>query len=344
MKKTLALLFSLIFTLSVFTGCGSSSGLTNGFAVDNNKSYDSSAPEYGWTDDWIPEEAPVEDVAYDMPMTEPMEPSAVPKAPSASGGNADADSIEQSQRKIIKNKTMNVETLEFDTLISELSTRITAYGGYIQNSTQNGNSYGRKGLRSASYTIRIPAQRFDEFTTELGTLATVTYTYEYIDDITAAYVDTEARLSALRAEQESFLKLMEKAETVEEILSIQNYLTNVNYQIESYTAQLNSYKSLVSYSTLKLEISEVERISTVPVAKPGVFERIKQGLSDNLYDIGEGFKDLFVGIVSALPYLLMLVVVILVAVLIVKRILRSNSKKQPADVPAAKPAEKKDDE
>lgn len=339
MKKTLALLLSVVFTLAALTGCGKSAGLNDiGFAADN-KSYDSSAPEYGWAEDWDMAETPVEDIAYDAPMAKPMEPSAVPNAPSASGGNVDADTLEQSQRKIIKNKTMNVETLEFDTLINDLSTRVTAYGGYIQNSTQHGNSYGRKGLRSASYTIRIPAQRFEEFTTELGNLATITYTYEYIDDITASYVDTEARLSALRAEQESFLKLMERAETVEEILNIQNYLTNVNYQIESYTAQLNSYKSLVSYSTLNLEIAEVERISTVPVAKPGVFERIRQGLSDNMYDIGEGFKDMFVGVVSALPYLVILAVIVLAVILIIKLIGRSMKKK--AQAQEAKPETEK---
>ena len=168
-------------------------------------------------------------------------------------------------------------------------------------------------------------------------MGTVTYTHEYIDDVTAKYVDTEARIASLRAEQESFLKLMERAETVEEILQIQSYLTDVNYQIESYTAQLNTYKSLVSYSTLRLDITEVERL-TPPAAKPGVFDRISQNISDNLYNIGEGFKDMFVGIVSSAPYLAMYAVVIVIIVIIVRLIIRKVKKSSMFASEPAKPA------
>ena len=119
---------------------------------------------------------------------------------------------------------------------------------------------------------------------------------------------------------------MDKAETIEDILNIQSYLTDVNYKIESYTAQLNSYKSLVSYSTLRLDVCEVERITPVSTARPGVFERIKTNLSENLYNIGEGAKNLFVGIVSSSPYLGILAVISAVVLFIVLKV-RKKAKK-----------------
>lgn len=333
MKKLTSIILIALAAVVLFAGC-SSSGKYADFAPTEGFEMNSAEAEMGWmADDDVAWEEPVESamdtMEMEMPVTEPMEPNPT--------GNADADALKASQRKIIKNRTISVETLEYDKFIKDLEVKVTAYGGYIENSTQNGNSYYGNAMRSANYTIRIPSERFDEFTSLIGDMGTVTYSYEYIDDITAKYVDTEARIASLKAEQESFLKLMERAETVEEILQIQSYLTDVNYKIESFTAQLNSYKSLVSYSTLHLDITEVERL-TPPPAKPGVFDRISQNISDNLYDIGEGFKDMFVGVVSSAPYLGIYAVVILIIVLIVKIIIRKVKKSSMFASEPAKPA------
>ncbi len=329
MKKLTSIILIAVATVVLFAGCSSpskydGSAPTQGFEMNNSASAD-----MGWYDDDIAWDEPMESSEeMEMAASEPMETPVE---------NIDADTLKASQRKIIKNRNLSVETLEYDKFIKELETKVSEFGGYIENSTQNGNSYYGKAMRSSNYTIRIPAERFDEFTTLIGDMGTVTYSYEYIDDITAKYVDTEARIASLRAEQESFLKLMERAETVEDILKIQSYLTDVNYQIESYTAQLNTYKSLVSYSTLRLDITEVERL-TPPAAKPGVFDRISQNISDNLYNIGEGFKDMFVGIVSSAPYLAMYAVVIVVIVIIVRLIIRKVKKSSVFASEPAKPA------
>lgn len=308
-----------------FCSCGRS---TLNEASDNyfvTTGYDSNS-SMGWAGDMQ------ENVDYDIDEAPADEPSYAPVADVT--GNPTADSLKGAERKIIKNKTIDVETLEYEEFVAELPGKVSAFGGYIESSTQNGNTYYSKSMRSAFYKIRIPAENFDEFTTLIGDMASVTYTYEYINDVTTEYVDIEARLAALKAEQESFLKLMDKAETIEEILNIQSYLTNVNYEIESFTAQLNSYKSLVSYSTLSLTVTEVERITPPVIIKPTVWERITQNLSDNLYDIGEDFKDAFVGIVSALPYIGIFAVIVIIAVIIVKLIIRSSRKKAKSTVKA----------
>lgn len=334
MKKSLSLLALFVTCAVLLCSCGSS--YAGDTAPAMNQSFEESA-EWDFADDAMDYEEP----AYEEPVaewntadgamveTEPMPlPAEEPEAPS---GSVEADALKQSQRKIIKNKELSVETIEYDTFISELQKRVSEFGGYIENSTQNGNTYYHKGLRSSNYTIRIPSERFDEFTSIIGDMAVITYTYDYIDDITAKYVDVEARLAALKAERDSFLKLMDKAETIEDILNIQSYLTDVNYKIESYTAQLNSYKSLVSYSTLRLDVCEVERIIPASTASPGVFERIKTNLSENLYNIGEGAKDLFVGIVSSSPYLgilaVFVVIIILIVLVIRKKVRKAEAKR-----------------
>lgn len=330
MKRTLSIIIALMTVLVMFTGCGSS-------ALKNGAMFDAAAPEtsmgadfdYGWVvEDVVEEEVSMESPSYGTS--------------NSADKNPDTDSYAESERKIIKYRTVELETTEFDEFISEFERSVSSFGGYVQNSSQYGSAYATYSTRTANYVVRIPAERFDAFVTEVGNMGNVTYSTEYIDDVTAAYVDTEARIAALKAQQEAYLKLMEKAETIEDILKIQNYLTEVTYELESYTAKLNSYKSKISYSTLTLNVSEVVRI-TKTTEKKTVWQRISSNLSDNLYDIGEDFKDFFVDAVSALPYigvaLVFILVIGLILLLIVKKIKKSSKKAE--NVPAVKDEEQK---
>ncbi len=332
MKRTLSIIIALMTVLVMFTGCGSVTKSYNGaydMAVTMVESESAGDYNYGWVvEDSIEEEVSMESPSYGTS--------------NSADKNPDTDSYAESERKIIKYRTVELETTEFDEFISEFERSVSSFGGYVQNSSQYGSAYATYSTRTANYVVRIPAERFDAFVTEVGNMGNVTYSTEYIDDVTAAYVDTEARIAALKAQQEAYLKLMEKAETIEDILKIQNYLTDVTYELESYTAKLNSYKSKISYSTLTLNVSEVVRI-TKTTEKKTVWQRISSNLSDNLYDIGEDFKDFFVDAVSALPYigvaLVFILVIGLILLLIVKKIKKSSKKAE--NVPAVKDEEQK---
>lgn len=332
MKRTLSIIIALMTVLVMFTGCGSVTKSYNGaydMAVTMVESESAGDYNYGWVvEDSIEEEVSMESPSYGMS--------------NSADKNPDTDSYAESERKIIKYRTVELETTEFDEFISEFERSVSSFGGYVQNSSQYGSAYATYSTRTANYVVRIPAERFDAFVTEVGNMGNVTYSTEYIDDVTAAYVDTEARIAALKAQQEAYLKLMEKAETIEDILKIQNYLTDVTYELESYTAKLNSYKSKISYSTLTLNVSEVVRI-TKTTEKKTVWQRISSNLSDNLYDIGEDFKDFFVDAVSALPYigvaLVFIAVIGLILLIIVKKIKKASKKAE--NVPAVKDEEQK---
>ncbi len=315
MKRLITIIMALAMVSCVFTGCGASRKEFNSAAdMAVTEGYDG-----GWFDAEAEWDVVEDDWAYEEIVTEeaPMES---PVAPSYDkNSSTEADSVPQSERKIIKNKSIDVQTTDIKAFISELKKQVSAVGGYVESSSNY------KG--SADFTLRIPAENYDAFSEFVGNLGTITFENEYIDDVTGQYIDVEARLTALRAEQESYLRLMEKAETVDEILQIQSYLSNVNYNIESYTAQLNSLKSKISYSTIRVNVVEVERVVNI-VEKPTVFERISTRLSDNLYDIGEDAKDLFVNFVSSLPYIAIWAVIILACVLVLKFLFGSRKKKK----------------
>lgn len=320
MKKLLSILAALMLITCVFTGCGASSkgAMDNAMTESSDIKYDG-----GWYDDveWVVEEdIAMEEAEIDMSFEAPM------KNPDTSG-NVDADSMPESERKIIKNKSMDVQTTDLAAFITEMKKQVSALGGYVENSSNYKSS--------ADFTLRIPAENYDAFSTVVGNLGTITFENEYIDDVTSQYIDIEARLTALESEQESYLRLMGKAQTVDEILQIQRYLSDVNYKIESYTAQLNSYKSKIAYSTIRVNVVEVERVVNI-VEKPTVFERITNNLSDNLYDIGEDAKDFFVDFVSSLPYIAIWAVIILVIVIVLRIVFKSYKKKKANTVVPAK--------
>mgnify|MGYP002226154573 CR=1 FL=1 len=76
--------------------------------------------------------------------------------------------------------------------------------------------------------------------------------------MTLTYVDLQSHRDALQTEQERLLQLLEQAESIEDIITIEQRLSDVRYQLESMESQLRSYDNQVDYSTVYLYIDEVE--------------------------------------------------------------------------------------
>ena len=237
-----------------------------------------------------------------------------------------------SGRKLIRDVDMEVETQNFDELIFELESKVKALGGYIEDSnTYNGSSYNnsKRPLRHSHYTARIPADKLDQFVGVVEGAGNVTSKNESVQDVTLTYVDLESHRNALREEEKQLLVLMERAETIEDLITIRNSLTDIRYQLESMESQLRTFDNRVSYSTVNISISEVETLT--PTEPKSVGDRITEGfmenLSDTLYDIQEFFIDLITHLPAILWFLIRLAVFILIVLLII-RLIRGNPEKR----------------
>jgi hypothetical protein len=227
---------------------------------------------------------------------------------------------EQSDRKLIRNVTISAETMEFESLIEKIKTQTSQAGGYIENSSIDGNSYGGSIYyrRSANLTLRIPADQTDAFLETLEGESNITNHSEDLTDVTLQYVDTEGHIKALRTEEEQLLKLMEKAESTDDLIQIQSQLSNVRYQIESWQSQLNTYDNLVSYDTVSLYIQEVKQESLT--GQPTVWERIRSGLAENTASLINGIGNLLIWIITMIPVFAAVFVVILLIVGLAKKL------------------------
>ena len=226
-------------------------------------------------------------------------------------------------RKLIRTVSLSVETEEYDVLLSDISDRIAACGGYVES--MNADTRYSSDSRYATLTVRIPAQRLDEFVTAVSGISNVVQRSENTEDVTLSYVDMESHASALRTEQERLIALLEQAENLTEILEIEDRLTQVRYELEYMESQLRTYDNLVEYATVNLSVSEVKKLT--PTEEKGFWEKIGDGFTDSLNDVWEGLKSFFSFLVVSVPYLLVIAVIAGVILLIIVLCVRKSRKK-----------------
>ena len=301
MKKMTAFLVTLCMLAALLAGCGGASKSTQAF--------DAAAA--------APAEA-ANGAYYDMES-----------AKSEDGGlTGDTDStVLPEGRKWIITVNVSAETEDLDALMEALNGKISGLGGYVEDQdSYNGSMYSSRRYRSASLTVRIPAQRVDEFTEEMSGIANVVSTNLSREDITLSYVATESRVKALQTEEARLLELMEQAETMADLLEIESRLTDVRYELENRASQLRLYDNQVDYATIYLSIDEVQEYT--PVEEPTVWERISGGFIGSVKGLGNGLLDLLVWVLAKSPYLVILGgVTVGVVVLVKKRKARKAEKK-----------------
>lgn len=301
MKKMTAFLVTLCMLAALLAGCGGASKSTQAF--------DAAAA--------APAEA-ANGAYYDMES-----------AKSEDGGlTGDTDStVLPEGRKWIITVNMSAETEDLDALTEALNGKISGLGGYVEDQdSYNGSMYSSRRYRSASLTVRIPAERVDEFTEEMSGIANVVSTNLSREDITLSYVATESRVKALQTEEARLLELMEQAETMADLLEIESRLTDVRYELENRASQLRLYDNQVDYATIYLSIDEVQEYT--PVEEPTVWERISGGFVSSIKGVGNGLLDLLVWVLAKSPYLVILGgVTVGVVVLVRKRKARKAAKK-----------------
>lgn len=329
MKRSLFLQTSVaaLLAAAVLSGCGGSSKYSaasmNSYATaDTTAAYDSGG-DYLISNGVVTlNEMAEEEVVYEDSVEQESGESTALEQQDALAG-----------RKLIKTVNLNVETEEYDVLMPALEQRVASLGGYIEDmsSYNRGNYYssdyiGTKYLRYASLTIRIPKENLDAFLSTVAEQSNVVSRSESVTDVTLQYVDLESHKRALLAEQDRLLELMERAETVEDIIAIEGRLSEVRYQLESMESQLRTYDNKIDYSTVYLSIDEVEQYT--PTDQTSVGQRISSGFMESLRGVGRGISNFAIWFVIHLPYIVVWAVIIVVIVLIIRAICKTIVKRR----------------
>lgn len=231
-------------------------------------------------------------------------------------GQVDTSAIPDS-RKLIRNVDLSFETTDFDTFVQNIQSKTTALGGYIESSDLSGNAYTDR-HRYAYFTLRIPKPQVDTFLSFAEGEANLTRKYENTQDITLQYYDTESRKKALQSEYDRLLELMAKAESVDAVIAIEQRLSEIRYQLDSFESDLRRYDNQVDYSTITVNVSETTVLTASE--KSGFWSRVQANLESNLEDLCDAAIGLLIWFLSSLPVLLALAILFFIIYRIVKAI------------------------
>ena len=322
MKKNtrlLAVLLVLTMLALTFTACASSSKMAAYEQSASEASYDTAS----WETSSV--EAPAATANEDFKMEEPAEEAEYEEGALATTTAVTQDEAPEAAAtdvasKIIYSADLSAQTTDFDTAISTLDAQIAAFGGFIERSDVNGDTrYNNDGTTSiinrwAYYTIRVPASRFEEFLHQTEGIGNVTSVSRYAENVTSQYTDYEARLDSLRTQEERLLAMLEKSEDVESLIALEQRLADVRYELESIERNLRNLDLQISYSTINLNLQEVEVYTpTVPVRRT-FGQKLSDSLSDGWTGFARGVQNVILGLASALPALVLLAVIVIAVI------------------------------
>ena len=297
-KRLAALLLAALLCLNL---CACSSARESTFEAREEYAAGAVAPTY------LPQPA----VAAEYEMDFEDAGFAMTQNTAAKVEGAAADTPAENPEKIIYSGEATVETTDFEQSIAALEELIAANGGFIESSSVNGSNYydssrGRTSRRSASYTLRVPSGRFAALMGNLSAIGNVPYTHTYTENVTAQYYDVQARLNALQAQETRLVEMLKIAETVEDIITIEDKLGDVRYRIDSLQSSLNNWDRRVAYSSLSVTVKEVQVYTPETPVKITYGERLVRAFTDALKNAGHFFEELLIFLVSSIPTLVIL--------------------------------------
>lgn len=336
MRRLTCTLTAGLLVLSLLSGCGRPGSAKNDYEGDRSEdmAYAAAADDYAY-DDYAMEEAAEEPMYAEKAGGLGMSETVLTDDP---GSNEEVEAAAE-KRKLIKTVNLSVETEEFDEFVAHILQRIESLGGYPENSSINGSSYGSSTKRYAYITARIPAENLNAFVGEVTDNSNVLSRDESIDDVTLNYVDMEAKKKSLQTEYDRLNKLIETAEDLETLILLEERLAEVRYELESYESRLRTMDNQVSYSTVNINVEEVVKYTPTPTHEESLGERMMRGFKESCESMVETLQDLLVIFVSMLPFLLLLLVFALIIFLIIRFCVK-KSKAKAAAHPRVKPVRK----
>src|SRR3989441_234485 len=193
-----------------------------------------------------------------MPVPAPAVDAAAGYGGAASAPNAGIPTVVVSgDRNLILTAKIDMRSKDPWATSDRAQAIATGLGGDVLNLSQTGTA----DTRSATLTIRVPSSRFGDALQQLKSLEGEVQTSGVsAQDVTDQFIDLQARLTAKQAEEQRYIAILNRANTIDEILKVDASLGNVRTQIEQLTAQINSIKQRTDFSTISMSISTLSAL------------------------------------------------------------------------------------
>ena len=237
--------------------------------------------------------------------------------------NVDAATVSE---KKIRTVRMTLECKNLENVSKGLKERVKAQGGYIESEDYTANTK-YDSYKTMLFTLRIPKENVDSFLDFLNGEGRILSKSENLEDVRLQYWDTKSHIKALETEQERILALMEKAETIDQLIALESRLTDIRYQLESYNSEILDYDNRINFSTIYLELQESIDGKLNNTKAYTFSDKVRDGFYRNLYGIQLFFSGIAVFTLVYIPQLFAVLLVILALVLLNKK-LNAKAKKR----------------
>jgi hypothetical protein len=150
--------------------------------------------------------------------------------------------------------SLHIVPANYDDASTAIEKLAAARGGYVGSLTATAQSGA---ARDVSVELRIPARQADAFVADLRKLGKVVEETRSSEEVTAEYVDLQARMKAARAAEQRLVELLgTRTGKLSDVLDVERELARVRSEIESMQGQSNVMLHQVNYATVKVELSE----------------------------------------------------------------------------------------
>ena len=216
-------------------------------------------------------------------------------------------------RKIIRDAYLGIKVDDFKASFQKVINVAEDVGGFVTSSSSNIDD---RDIERGDIQIRIPGDKFTETLNLLENVGEVRSRNIIGNDITEEYLDLESQLSNLKKEEKRLLEILEKAETVEDILNVERELSRVRTQIDYNTGRLNFLNDRAEFATININLFEEQLIE-----EGGLLDTIKDSL--NLFV--RSIKNLLLFVGAVLPYAV-IIFFVWVAVKLARKIRKKTKK------------------
>jgi hypothetical protein len=182
----------------------------------------------------------------------------------------------QQRAAIIKNGTISIRVDNYDSARKRLRKRTGELGGYVANSGRTLNGHGNRTWVTGYVVLRVPAEQFGQLLRYTKQQGTVENEITASTDVSGKLVDLNARIKNLKSKRDRLRSFYEEANDTDDLLSVQERLSEVQGEIEQLEAKRRALRDRVGFSTLRVEIAEPTpppAATPTPTPEPAYHER-----------------------------------------------------------------------
>lgn len=200
---------------------------------------------------------------------------------------------------VLRSAERSIHSGVYDSDVQWLNDLVSEYDAWFEERCETADAEEDRVGRVMEAVVRVPSERLDDFLMELDQLGRTVLRSESAEDVSGRYMDTQSRLNAMQLQKQKLDEMMAQAASVEDLITIDEKLTEVIGSIESLEGDLRRWDSRRSYSSVRMTLSE-----QLGVQEPAALgERMKQGFGESVEWLKSFGQDALVVLAGAVPKL-----------------------------------------